>query len=1738
MKEENSTPEAVTTGLGFREDFIEPERELLPENTGTFSEAIEIKPPEILDTTTLTSLALSEGDLELPRVVDAYEGMKRTINDIGSGKFVRGYREWKASDFAHRRIEAIKGLGLQEYSEVVKEMGDGTSYAPDSTEQKILPLFDAYLKAIAKRDDLTTEEMKGYTKAARDAAYVDVATAAMQKVFLNTLDEAGEPGGVRILAERLLSVLPIAQVRTAWQSKIREITGHGDKASWYNTGDTMREIAKWILEGDSIEDVRARTISVTRAAVKGSMVLPGEGVGVGTFTTNLQDFNEALEAALIEVTRGEEGFVSYKTLYNIFGWLGLSAMVPYATIGKQLRNLRELKKLGSIADDLSKGKGAAAVSEEAQLVARALDAESAAKAQGLLEHNSIFSKLPQMSPEDGNLLLAHILTNKPLQEALSIDKASILMAITPKDAYDPNTLLAGATPRMLEIASNITARLAKVKKPSNYYSTTEATIDRTKQIVGSVIKELEGDGVTYWGGHSVTPVAIPSEEVVKFSASYGLNSTKGYSSYKEAFKKGKDLAVKFMKESMVVDRAEVMVWNKGLGILEKAHPKENYPKGTEFFARVTGTKVINPSDTLVTMEDIVPVGKWGRWLWFADPHYKMRGELDKLFTKYPEVHSELQKGLQDIRYYVDKLNWKEKRALTNILAIGEDAGREFSFKDFRAYLGNSLPERQVEDLYGGYLSVRAGFNKLHEIKEAYVRKTLVADGNKTVFVRPAATEKMKRIHKELFGVDEETGLPNAHLEFIGKPIDKSFPEGLSEVIDYERGVVSNISRKSFEEGVKEGKYLVKLHVPVQIGNGRYNYGWVGRSFDLAELPERVLVKRPGYYKHVHTDAYFIKVRTTFKEDGKVVAKGDPNAHTIVGTTDNKKAAEDFLAKKQAEARARGEDPDDWLIYHDKYQDTDISEIKMIKDDFDASSHFWFEKRNAPIKRIGGETSPILDPVNAFFNDLENVARHITIGDLTSKMRSAHQAQFKDLYEITPLGARYVGKEAESSGKWASGLKSGSVLTKEARDYVKRANSFMERIEYYESYKSLPERAWLYLAGKVEDATVRADRWISHLLSKEDFNLLSKGGRLTTKFLQEHPPQKIVTALVAAKSIALNPLKMATLNFATYSSVGAKYGAITATKAYAGMQPLVYLASTLDHVGKLPKGVAEAQAMTTKVAIESLKKLLDYSEEEVIQLVRTFKASGKFEAIDHYVYQSSLANWINSFPTTKTGLAAEAVSGLGKKPVHFFKRIGHDLGEKYHQAGTWIGEVVEWDKMNPTKRYWTNQKYIDDLSYNARKTGIDMTISGAPLYQKGLLAPLFQFVAHHHKMWNMAFTDAYFGKVGPGPLGYLKNPQRAKFVLYNTLLFGVEGLGLNQATEFISEKLTGKRQSIPQLLGIGYDTAGGVPYLMMAGGLVDTTINLGWGYFTGDREHLKVSAQLAAGNSMFFTVPLRLIETFIENPKGLTALEAFLGSAGSRTGAISNYWEVAKVFKNLALNEAYNPDLTQRFMDIGNKVAQLFDPFDAWTKFQIYKYLNEYNEQAGLAPLDYKRGKYGWEGQYVTSDTQQIAKVWFGISNYKEAEKHALDYFQKNRKNMVTKISDNILDIMELSFKQDSPIKIQDLDALLSVVASALTNEPALYQEVVNNLTNLKVLNNPRIEALRDASIKWLTENDQFVAAERIINSWPTSTEDEKKRKEDAYGILKVLPSEIHEGIKVLREHQEEMRKELKSKREN
>lgn len=675
---------------------------------------------------------------------------------------------------------------------------------------------------------------------------------------------------------------------------------------------------------------------------------------------------------------------------------------------------------------------------------------------------------------------------------------------------------------------------------------------------------------------------------------------------------------------------------------------------------------------------------------------------------------------------LQELTKKEKVLLNSVLVKGDKLGKVFNSVELRA-------EELVSDkAQAAYFAVRAARDLSWRIKDETAAKSFRLKGWKQVW------------HPALKAYEDELG----GFKLFGKEVDNAATLNKSAFDPNTKETVRLTASKQ-EELANRGFKVIEFDTPIPLGGvDRRRIVVQAGGLDIREI-RNVIPYRSGEFSRMYSDEYFVRLKGMKRIDD--VDESVTITHrTAKNTVDANKYARAYnemvdlyqAGKLDAQAAARmqayGWEPSEVIrqiadnptlraeVNYTRTQDDYVSELTNYTRNFSS-------KRGEQIRDVEGNTTNILDPLDALAAEISNTAY---VASHTEWMDVSIKRWFETAKDILPDLANLPPEQAFARYMRTKGSYVGSSQTER---FIRRvADQIAEGM-------TINDKESRVVLGLMRSFTEGIDTLTDGKFEKAGIMMRQADPVAWAKTFSFHavfglnPVQLIVQGLNAVNAAIISPAH-----------------GLKAARSYA-----FYRAALTSDNPEVWKTISK----TNKWA-----SLGFGSEDEFLKTVNMINRSGLIANMStSSLYGMNLG---------KYNLTSGFISKLADKSSFFFRE-----GEEASRIVSFDIARREWMVKNPGKVWDSDEALREILVRQDILTGT-MTNANAASWQKGLISIPLQFMQFPVKFaLNIINGVVFNGKRN------LTRKEAAKLIGGNVLLFGSAGLlGSNLGQSLFGEQV--------------------------------------------------------------------------------------------------------------------------------------------------------------------------------------------------------------------------------------------------------------------------------------------------------------------------------------------------------------
>ena len=1156
-------------------------------------------------------------------------------------------------------------------------------------------------------------------------------------------------------------------------------------------------------------------------------------------------------------------------------------------------------------------------------------------AEGRILPNTFLGKVFSVNPELGAKVARPAIEDAKLAGHLGTTPEQLASSALPQARVvvknDPH--LAGAPEEILTPLQKIMERTveATAYSPNVHLYSTQAWWE-ARDASAKILSETHGKMDLHLGKSTIAR-DFDTNNVV-FDAIYG-SGKRGYASIKEATNTLDKNIDNLKTKNIEIESAKVMYLDKTTNQLVEVGVEE-VPKKAEYFLKLSGKKPLYLEYATGFDEgDVKALSSTWKYV-IADPHYRMGKQVDHAFNTASATKDVVSHNLTHAQNKFFGLSNRAKLKVSRILERGRANEEVYDWRHLRDV--EKFSDKEIV----GYFSQRALEDSLWKGKNDTLRQAMSAEGYKWI----------------VSGEQHFAAIPIKELDKL-KAVTKIF-----DPIKQEEIVIDNI-----EKLLKKGYFIGRSKKDIIRGGNEYPHILIRPTDTINDLPPVLLNYRKGHITTYYTDSWY-------------VVKGVGKNEQVVATAISKASAKAHTRKLNEALLREGKEADTSFRLS---KELDMGESLYDKELKDHTLDLWFEPKSAPLTRVTGEASPVLNAVEATSRAIGEYSSRVSLHPLIDTMTS----NLKNMYPQFWDGNSYIGHSLSDVGN----------------DALKRSNSVYDRIEVFKRTPTMVER-------KISESFLELDS----LLNKVPARAVQ---RLSTKVLVEGAlgtsPTRKLTGLAGGVEIALSPVKQAILNIATIPHI-MTIDPVAGIKAL-GKFPFLYIASLLKHAG-VDYSKVVAAAGKARIDVSQFNKDID-----------AFLSTGKLAGVDANVVLSEVSFLTNKgVAETILGRTWNGISSIYRIPVKFGRKTGIDFGESVYQAFLFEFQKERFIKANPGVDPYKNLYTIQQMASEGRQIGFDMTLSGRLPYQRGLLAPITQFLAMSHKA-ALGTLDALFNTTGR-----LSKEERIKYILGNTVLGGAAAWGIPSSVWENMKETFGISNMPAELDNV------------VRGGVYDYIGNhaLQVAFDEVDTPRIGI-AEVLSPNSRAWTFTSNIMEALF-NPSNRGFVENILGAGGKNIGALYNYASDLNLLWGLS-GVGYS-DSEAALMKTIERTAEWAKPLNALIKYQYQQGLEKTSGELYALSTDKKAPLY------TLARSEQFAQNVLGMASQQARAYSKLFQDEKKLQEDAKEAAGQIWRLMyEQLTTEMSPASIERLGRFMNVLANGDPTVRYLIDQEIVKLIN-------------------------------------------------------------------------------------
>ena len=777
-----------------------------------------------------------------------------------------------------------------------------------------------------------------------------------------------------------------------------------------------------------------------------------------------------------------------------------------------------------------------------------------------------------------------------------------------------------------------------------------------------------------------------------------------------------------------------------------------------------------------------------------------------------------------VRPSLEKLDKNGRILLDNILVAGDKDGRVFTPTEVYGFGA----DKKVAE---AYYRVRSARDLMYDIRNDTAVQVMTRDGYRSIDTKHIT-------------------LDDSSEQLIGRVV----PAGDSRAVG--RRIYDPVSDKWYEGDALEDMDVLQLADAVSINGNKYSYLAMPKGTWTERTIEKVIPYRPGEYKRIYSDEYWVKVKSQETVDG-----APAEVKKVWRTARSKAEANAFIkdvneAVRAIKGGARAEDVAHLLEPYAIVPERIVEEVRAgdwegislewnynrTDDDYTKqySRHFngWSSHRGERVSSIYGEdTVNTLNPIDALSSEISATARVASIADWR---QAAINRWFVEFSEDIPFEYRKLGAE---EAFWKVYNDKGIYTGDNQR------LKFMERVAHYVVHElgvpTAEERFFRGAARQISEAVEGAlppsdmSYLVGSALRKSDN--FPRWARTISfhSFFGFNPIQLAVQAQNAVNAIAVSPLH------------GLK-------AAYNGLAIRVAMMSDNEKIWR-------RVGMLQNLAELGLKDV-----DEFVETVRAVKRTGLLDGIN--------STALFGQETGKWGLFNGLRRKVGGASAFFFNR-----GEEASRIVSFDIARREFITSNPGVAWWTDENLArivarqDDLTQN-------MTTANQAMWQKGVVSVPLQFTQYQMK-FIMNFMAAMAGKSRS-----FTRADAGRLLLFHGMFYGTAGLWLGE--------------TVREWIGSHTDSWSEEERLMVQQGLVAGGLDMAMQAITGEEMKLAIGTRFNTFRFYEQFTDAMLASIDKNNPDAPTFLEVAMGASGFATArGAQGLYKVGRLFYAAPMNSA-------------------------------------------------------------------------------------------------------------------------------------------------------------------------------------------------------------------------------------------
>lgn len=705
---------------------------------------------------------------------------------------------------------------------------------------------------------------------------------------------------------------------------------------------------------------------------------------------------------------------------------------------------------------------------------------------------------------------------------------------------------------------------------------------------------------------------------------------------------------------------------------------------------------------------------------FWDKHLGASEEVYKNHLIGVMAESRLRKTLVDM---VDKpfrkLSSKEKVLLNSVLIKGDKEGTVFDSVQLR---GEGLISDNAQE---AYYAVRSARDMMWSLRNRDAANSLTRKGLKDIWHPTLNKYKDEWKDFKLFGKE---------VNAVGKT-----------ALDPETGKVVNLSEDKFKELSDRGFKVIEFDTPVPMaGVNRKRIVVHSGGLEMNKITE-VIPYRNGEYSRMYTDEYFIRLK------GKEIVDDLPNDLTITHRTAANvnqanayvKAYNEMVDLHQA-GKLTTEAASKMQAYGWKTEDVikQISENPTLRaewnytrteddylDTLTSYSRTFKSKRGEHIPNVFGETTNVVDPLDALAAEIGNTAYMVSH---TEWLDVSIQRWFETAKPFLPSALKVDSAAVEAMS--ADQAFARYMRTKEGYVGGDRTQLFIRRVaDQIADGMRVNDKSSKQMLGFMRTITERIEEGTGTMHTVGSFMRQAEWDSWAKTFSFHavfgfNPVQVVVQGLNAVNATIISPLH----------GLKAARTAAFVRAAMTSDNPNVW-----KNIGKINEW--------TKLGLGS--------DDDFIKLMTSLERTGLMQNLQ----TSSLYGLQAGRHDLTTGFLSKAMSKISKGSSWFFRE-----GEGGSRIVSFDIARREWIAKNPGKDWGTDDALREIMQRQDILTST-MTNANAASWQKGLASIPMQFL-----QFPIKFTLNIINGISGGKRGFTR-AEALKLIGGNILLFGSAGL---------------------------------------------------------------------------------------------------------------------------------------------------------------------------------------------------------------------------------------------------------------------------------------------------------------------------------------------------------------------------